>query len=386
MTPTRRSVAMAPIVAITTAALLLLPVGPLASADQPRPSDRAAAAVLVAPAAPPASGAPTLDVTTYLDEVDIPWDVAFVGDLMLVTERDQERILARFPGGETRVLSSAPAGMWHQGETGLMGIAVDPAFAENRRIYTCHGYSSGGTTDIRVVRWGINEAFTAATQQANVITGIQIVTGRHGGCRLRFAGNGALFVGTGDSAVGVNPQSLTSPNGKTLRVIAGTGAPWPGNPFFDAANQVKRTIYAYGHRNVQGLALRKGNQMWSAEHGPDRDDEVNKLKAGSNYGWNPVPGYDESVPMIALAVAEPAGMSPTARKRLVTHAVKEVSTYLGNTPAVCRKSYIDPRVLERFEAGETIERAVPLLGAGTEEGQLASMGGAERAVLRLLTQ
>jgi DNA topoisomerase-1 len=88
---------------------------------------------------------------------------------------------------------------------------------------------------------------------------------------------------------------------------------------------------------------------------------------------------------IALAVAQPEGMSPTARKRLVTHAVKEVSTYLGNTPAVCRRSYIDPRVIERFEAGETIERAVPLLGVGTEEGQLASMGGAERAVLRLLT-
>jgi len=100
VTPTRRSVAIVPVVAIATAAALLLPVGPLASADQPRPSDRAAAAVLVAPAAPPASGAPTLDVTTYLDEVDIPWDVAFVGDVMLVTERDQERILARFPGGE----------------------------------------------------------------------------------------------------------------------------------------------------------------------------------------------------------------------------------------------------------------------------------------------
>ena len=87
---------------------------------------------------------------------------------------------------------------------------------------------------------------------------------------------------------------------------------------------------------------------------------------------------------IALAVAVPDGMSPTARKRLVTHAVKEVSEYLGNTPAVCRSSYIDPRVIERFESGETIERAVPLLGAEAEAGELASIGGAERAVLRLL--
>ncbi|MEJ7726888.1 MAG: hypothetical protein WKH47_07725 [Actinomycetes bacterium] len=72
---------MAPIVAITTAAALLLPVGPLASADQPqpRPSVRATAA-LVEPAATPLGGAPTLDVTTYLNDVDIPWDVAFVGE------------------------------------------------------------------------------------------------------------------------------------------------------------------------------------------------------------------------------------------------------------------------------------------------------------------
>jgi DNA topoisomerase-1 len=87
---------------------------------------------------------------------------------------------------------------------------------------------------------------------------------------------------------------------------------------------------------------------------------------------------------IALAVAEPSGMSRTARKRLVTHAVKEVSEYLGNTPAVCRASYIDPRILERFESGETIEQAVPLLGADAGEGQLASIGAAEQAVLRLL--
>ena len=73
------------------------------------------------------------------------------------------------------------------------------------------------------MRWGINEAFTAATFQANIVTGIQITSGRHGGCRMRFSKDGALHIGTGDSAVGTNPQDLTSLNGKTLRIIAGTG-------------------------------------------------------------------------------------------------------------------------------------------------------------------
>ena len=52
-------------------------------------------------------------MSTFLPGLDIPWDIAWVGDIMLVTERDQERIVARMPGGEVRVLLDAPAGMWH---------------------------------------------------------------------------------------------------------------------------------------------------------------------------------------------------------------------------------------------------------------------------------
>ena len=59
----------------------------------------------------------------------------------------------------------------------------------------------------------------------------------------------------------------------------------------------QRYVHTYGHRNVQGLAQREDGTLWSAEHGPDRDDEVNLLKNGGDYGWNPVPGYNESVPM-----------------------------------------------------------------------------------------
>ena len=88
---------------------------------------------------------------------------------------------------------------------------------------------------------------------------------------------------------------------------------------------------------------------------------------------------------IALAVVEVDGMSATARKRVVSRAVTEVSEYLGNTPAVCRRSYIDPRVIDRFERGETISSVLSRLGAGAEEGQLASIGAAERAVLKLLS-
>ena len=88
---------------------------------------------------------------------------------------------------------------------------------------------------------------------------------------------------------------------------------------------------------------------------------------------------------VALAVAEPvAAASRTARRRAVTHAVREVAGYLGNTPAVCRASYINPRVVELFEEGRTIAPALDDLGAGVRFGEPATQGAVEEAVLRLL--
>ena len=91
--------------------------------------------------------------------------------------------------------------------------------------------------------------------------------------------------------------------------------------------------------------------------------------------------------LAAMALAVSAGASSeSARQRAVTRAVKEVAHYLGNTPAVCRSSYIDPRIVDRFRAGETIAAAVERLGrsGGAGEGSLLTQGLVERAVIDLL--
>ncbi|MEP7055237.1 MAG: DNA topoisomerase IB [Actinomycetota bacterium] len=88
---------------------------------------------------------------------------------------------------------------------------------------------------------------------------------------------------------------------------------------------------------------------------------------------------------VALAVSVDAESAP-ARKRAVVRAVHEVSHYLGNTPTVCRASYIDPRVIDLYDAGLTINRDLKELGAGAAYGQLATQGAIEQAVVRLLTQ
>jgi DNA topoisomerase-1 len=86
---------------------------------------------------------------------------------------------------------------------------------------------------------------------------------------------------------------------------------------------------------------------------------------------------------VSLAVASEA-KSPTARKRAISWAMKEVAHYLGNTPAVCRSSYVDPRVVDRYHAGVTIAEDLSRLGEDAAFGQLSTQGAIERAVLNLL--
>ncbi|HEU5149640.1 MAG TPA: PQQ-dependent sugar dehydrogenase [Iamia sp.] len=269
-----------------------------------RPRRRVAVAVVAAALAATALAGcepPTLAARTVVSGRADVWEIAFTpAGTMLWTERGG-RIMKRTTAGAVSPVSADLSGLRVAGETGLMGLAVDPSFRTNKRIYTCMGYASGGTTDVRVVPWVFNEAGTALTRRAPIVTGLPATSGRHGGCRLLFDASRRLYVGTGDAAIGTTPQDLTSLGGKILRVDPDTGAGTAGNPFADSSNANTRRIWSYGHRNVQGLAIRPANgTLWSAEHGPDRDDEVNRAVAG-NFGWNPVPGYDEGVPMTDTA-------------------------------------------------------------------------------------
>jgi len=87
---------------------------------------------------------------------------------------------------------------------------------------------------------------------------------------------------------------------------------------------------------------------------------------------------------VGLAVSTGAPTSPSGRKRAVSRVVTEVSNYLGNTPAVCRSSYIDPRVIDLFDDGVTVARALDRLGADADFGHPATHGQVEAAVLRML--
>lgn len=264
------------------------------SATEPSPSTEPSPTP--SPTAAPTT--PDLTVTTVADGLEYPWDLAVLpGGGLIFTERDRERVSILDTDGNRRTVLESPPGMWHSGETGLMGIDLAPDFKTSREFITCHGFKSEDTQEVRVVRWKLDEAMRKASKVRELVTGLPSSSGRHGGCSLAVSADGALFVGTGDAAVGTNPQDLTSGGGKVLRVDPATGDGLADNPFADKAAKMTRRIWTYGHRNVQGLALQGTGDLWSAEHGPDVDDEINKSVKGGNYGWNPVPGYNESVPM-----------------------------------------------------------------------------------------
>ena len=248
---------------------------------------------------------PALQVDVLADGLDHPWDAVQAPDGTLLVGERGGALTAVLPDGEVRAVEADFGDLFAQGETGLMGLAVDPGFADGGRFYTCQGVTDGVSADgpeIQVIAWELAADRTSATRTADPLVGgipVNSGSGRHGGCRLAFGPDGELFVGTGDNAVGENPQDLATLAGKVLRVDPATGEGLPDNPHA-GGDGIDDRIWTYGHRNVQGLAVRPGSgQLYAVEHGPDRDDEVNLLERGANYGWDPggSGSYDESVPM-----------------------------------------------------------------------------------------
>jgi glucose/arabinose dehydrogenase len=209
----------------------------------------------------------------------------------LVTERPG-RLNVYVDGVDSAPFVVAPDDVVPRGEGGMMGLEVDPDFSNNGHVYVCTTSNAGGDNDVRLLRLTLRTPDGGAVlAREDIVTGMPYSTGRHSGCRPRFGPDGLLWVGTGDAAIGTTPQDDTSLGGKVLRVNRdGTAA--TGNPG-------GFRWYSKGHRNIQGMAFRSDGVGMSAEHGPSIDDEINLLVAG-NFGWDPVPGYKESVPMTDL--------------------------------------------------------------------------------------
>ena len=255
--------------------------------------------VLISAATTPLAAQAAVKVTRVVSGLSIPWDLTWVGGLMLFDQRAGGIWSKRGGGTPKRVDMRGMPPVYVNSEGGMLGIVADPNAASNKYFYTCMAVATatgGPPKDVEVWKWKLTTD-TIAVKVKPLIRGIPLTSGRHSGCRLRFRSTYRLYVGTGDAATGTNPQNLNSLGGKVLRVASDGSIP-TDNPFFKRGGNA-RYVWSYGHRNVQGLMKRPGtNELWSAEHGTDRDDEINRIFRGANYGWSPIPGgYNETRPM-----------------------------------------------------------------------------------------
>ena len=230
-----------------------------------------------------------LEVDDFILGLDKPWDIDWLPNgTVLVTERPG-RLNAYVDGTDAEPVVMPISDVVARGEGGVMGLEVDPDFASNGYVYVCTTSNAGGANDVRLVRLTLRTPNgDAIVDRRDIVTGMPYSTGRHSGCRPRFGPDGFLWVGTGDAAIGTTPQNDDSLGGKVLRIDR------DGNAASDNLGGFR--WYSKGHRNIQGMAFRSDGLGMSAEHGPSVDDEVNLLVPG-NFGWDPVPGYTESVPM-----------------------------------------------------------------------------------------
>ncbi|GII00631.1 PQQ-dependent sugar dehydrogenase [Planobispora takensis] len=252
-----------------------------------------------APAATAVSQPPPGDPRVLTENLAVPWGIAFLpGGDALVTERDTARLLRVTASGEVSEVAKIDEAR-PDGEGGLMGVAVSPAFDKDGFVFLYYTAAS----DNRIVRYRYDRTLTDAEVILDGIPKGAI----HNGGRLAFGPDGHLYAATGETGDRRLSQSLDSLAGKILRMTA-DGAPAPGNPF-------QNVIWSYGHRNVQGLAWDPSGRLYASEFGSSSFDEVNLIEKGGNYGWPEVEGVGGDSRFIDPVVtwttdeASPSGMA-----------------------------------------------------------------------------
>lgn len=210
-----------------------------------------------------------------VENLNTPWAIDFLPDnRMIFTERGGK--VSLWDGKAVKAIGEI--NVRQVSESGLLGVAVDPEFSKNKYVYIYYTSDSGN----RVSRFILNDKLENETVLLDKIPSASI----HNGGRIKFGPDGKLYITTGDSGNRQLAQDVNSLAGKILRMNKDGTVPGD-NPFGNY-------VYSYGHRNPQGIAWSLKGTMYESEHGQTRNDEINIIIKGGNYGWPLIEGNNTS--------------------------------------------------------------------------------------------
>ena len=242
-----------------------------------------------------------------------PWAVITLPDgRLLLTEKSGFMTLHSSDGALLKKITNLPA-VEKGGQGGLLDVAIDPAFTQNKVIYWSYSEKQEAGGNLTAVAKGKLSADESALEQITVIFRATpaLDSRSHFGSRLQFDKAGHLFVSVGERSIlegRRQAQLLNSGLGKIFKITT-NGKPAPGNPFAGQPD-VQPGIYSYGHRNPQGLDIHPvTGELWENEFGPKGGDEVNRVLPGKNYGWPVITyGLEYSGTKVGGGIQAMAGM------------------------------------------------------------------------------
>lgn len=234
-----------------------------------------------------------LNIEVFAEGLEIPWAIDFIGkDTALITEKPGRLRLVVKGKLQPEPVKNIPK-VLNEGQGGLLDVAIDPEYRQNGWIYLAFSHVldkpaageklPGAMT--KIVRGKIeNNTWTNEEVLFEAQHEMYRTTRHHYGCRIVFDKEGYLYFSIGERGFGFEAQDIKLPNGKVHRINKDGSIP-AGNPFVNTPNAIK-SIYSYGNRNIQGIAIHpETGKVWATEHGPMGGDELNLIGAGKNYGW-----------------------------------------------------------------------------------------------------
>lgn len=227
-------------------------------------------------------------VEKIAEKIGKPWAIIPLPDgRLLITEKSGFMLIYSAEGALIHKITGFPA-VNDNGQGGLLDVALDPAFNQNKTIYWSFA-EKNDTNNLTAVAKGQLSPDELTIQNPVVIfrASPALNSTLHYGSRLVFDKDGFLFVSVGEKSIlegRKQAQWLNSGLGKIFKITQ-DGKAAPGNPFIGQAD-AKPEIYSYGHRNPQGLDINPvTGELWEVEFGPRGGDEVNRILPGKNYGW-----------------------------------------------------------------------------------------------------